>query len=136
MKPSFEYSIQIKEFHLDTFGHVNNAIYMALYEEARWDFITKHGYGLEKIQQERKGPVILESTIRFRRELINREIITIISEPVDPEKSKIMTINQKMLKADGSVASDAIFTVGFMDLDQRKLISAPDDWRKACGFQV
>lgn len=134
MKPSFEYSIQIKEFHLDTFGHVNNAIYMALYEEARWDFITKHGYGLEKIQQERKGPVILESTIRFRRELINREIITIISEPVDPEKSKIMTINQKMLKADGSVASDAIFTVGFMDLDQRKLISAPDDWRKACGF--
>lgn len=134
MKPCFEYSIQIKEFHLDTFGHVNNAIYMALYEEARWDFITKHGYGLEKIQQERKGPVILESTIRFRRELINREIITIISEPVDPEKSKIMTINQKMLKADGSVASDAIFTVGFMDLDQRKLISAPDDWRKACGF--
>jgi len=134
MKPSFEYSVQIKEFHLDTFGHVNNAIYMALYEEARWDFITKHGYGLEKIQQEKKGPVILESTIRYRRELINREIIKIVSEPIDPEKSKIMTINQKMLKADGSLASEAIFTVGFMDLKERKLISAPDDWRKACGF--
>ncbi len=134
MKPSFEYSVQIKEFHLDTFGHVNNAIYMALYEEARWDFITNHGYGLEKIQLEQKGPVILESTIRFRRELINREIIKIISEPVDPEKSKIMTINQKMLKADNSVASDAIFTVGFMDLKERKLIIAPEDWRKACGF--
>lgn len=134
MKPSFEYSVQIKEFHLDTFGHVNNAIYMALYEEARWDFITKHGYGLEKIQQEKKGPVILESTIRYRRELINREIIKIVSEPIDPEKSKIMTINQKMLKADGSLASEAVFTVGFMDLKERKLISAPDDWRKACGF--
>ena len=134
MKPSFEYNVQIKEFHLDTFGHVNNAIYMALYEEARWDFITRHGYGLEKIQQEKKGPVILESTIRYRRELINREIITIISEPVDPEKSKIMTINQKMLKSDGSLASEAVFTVGFMDLKERKLISAPDEWRKACGF--
>jgi YbgC/YbaW family acyl-CoA thioester hydrolase len=134
MKPSFEYSVQIKEFHLDTFGHVNNAIYMALYEEARWDFITKHGYGLEKIQQEKKGPVILESTIRYRRELINREIIKIVSEPIDPEKSKIMTINQKMLKSDGSLASEAIFTVGFMDLRERKLIMAPEDWRKACGF--
>jgi YbgC/YbaW family acyl-CoA thioester hydrolase len=134
MKPSFEYSVQIKEFHLDTFGHVNNAVYMALYEEARWDFITKHGYGLEKIQQEKKGPVILESTIRYRKELINREIITIVSEPIDPEKSKIMTINQKMFKADGSLASDAVFTVGFMDLKERKLILAPEDWRKACGF--
>lgn len=134
MKPSFEYNVQIKEFHLDTFGHVNNAVYMALYEEARWDFITKHGYGLEKIQQEKKGPVILESTIRYRKELINREIIKIISEPIDPEKSKIMTINQKMFKADGSLASDAVFTVGFMDLKERKLIMAPEDWRKACGF--
>jgi YbgC/YbaW family acyl-CoA thioester hydrolase len=134
MKPSFEYSVQIKEFHLDTFGHVNNAVYMALYEEARWDFITKHGYGLEKIQQEKKGPVILESTIRYRKELINREIIKIVSEPIDPVKSKIMTINQKMFKADGSLASDAVFTVGFMDLKERKLILAPEDWRKACGF--
>ena len=134
MSKIFEYSLQIKEFHLDTFGHVNNAVYMALYEEARWDFITKHGYGLEKIKSEKKGPVILESTIKFRRELINREFITILSEPVDPEKSKIMTINQKMIKSDGVVASEAIFTVGFMDLRERKLISPPEDWRKACGF--
>lgn len=134
MKSIFEYRVEIKEFHLDTFGHVNNAVYMALYEEARWDFITEHGYGLEKIKTEKKGPVILESVIRFRRELVNREVITIVSEPIDPEKSKIMTINQKMLKPDGSLASDAIFTVGFMDLKERKLILPPDEWKRACGF--
>ena len=37
----FEYELVIKECHLDSFGHVNNAIYVQLYEEARWDFITK-----------------------------------------------------------------------------------------------
>jgi YbgC/YbaW family acyl-CoA thioester hydrolase len=134
MKSVFEYKVQIKEFHLDTFGHVNNAVYMSLYEEARWDFITQHGYGLEKIKSEKKGPVILESLIKFRRELVNREWITIISEPADPEKSRIMKIEQKIMKPDGSLASEATFTVGFMDLVLRKLILPPEDWRKACGF--
>jgi YbgC/YbaW family acyl-CoA thioester hydrolase len=134
MKSVFEFKVQIKEFHLDTFGHVNNAVYMSLYEEARWDFITQHGYGLEKIKEEKKGPVILESLIKFRRELVNREWITIISEPADPEKSRIMKIEQKIMKADGSLASEATFTVGFMDLVLRKLILPPEDWRKACGF--
>jgi acyl-CoA thioester hydrolase len=134
MNTRFEYKLQIKEFHLDTFGHVNNAVYMALYEEARWDFITSNGYGLDRIKLEKKGPVVLDAQIRFKRELINREWITIVSEPQDPAQSKIMTIQQQMLKADGAVASEAKFTIGFMDLAERRLILPPEGWRRACGF--
>ena len=39
-KPDFIYHTQIKEKDLDTLGHVNNAKYLELFEEARWDFIT------------------------------------------------------------------------------------------------
>ena len=39
----FTYEMLIKEKHLDTFGHVNNATYFELLEEARWDFITNNG---------------------------------------------------------------------------------------------
>jgi len=45
----FEYEVQIKEMHLDSFGHVNNAAYVMLYEEARWDFITRNGFGLDYV---------------------------------------------------------------------------------------
>ena len=31
----YEYDKTILEQHLDTFGHVNNAVYLSLYEEAR-----------------------------------------------------------------------------------------------------
>jgi acyl-CoA thioester hydrolase len=44
------YPLTIKETYLDTFGHVNNAMYLALLEEARWDLITTNGYGLKIIQ--------------------------------------------------------------------------------------
>ena len=35
-----EYALVIREQHLDTFGHVNNAKYLEILEEARWDLIT------------------------------------------------------------------------------------------------
>jgi len=130
----FEYPITIRECHLDSFGHVNNAVYVQLYEEARWDFITKQGFGLEVIQRTQKGPVILDLQVRFKRELKNRELITIVSQAKEVRGSKIVILEQKMLRADGKVASEGIFTVGFFDLQERCLIEATTEWLKAVGI--
>ena len=59
------YPVLIKEGHLDTFGHVNNAVYLALLEEARWDLLTQNNYGLDKIVATQIGPTILEIKINF-----------------------------------------------------------------------
>ncbi len=134
MKNKFLYEVQIKESHLDSFGHVNNSVYLNLYEEARWDFITKNGYGLDQVLREKKGPVILDLQVRFKRELKNREKIMIESTPMVVEHSKILTLNQVMLKTDGKVASEAVFTIGFFDLVERKLIPASPQWLKALGL--
>jgi YbgC/YbaW family acyl-CoA thioester hydrolase len=130
----FEYEVLIRESHLDTFGHVNNAVYVQLYEEARWDFITKNGFGLDVIQQSNKGPVILDLKVSFRREVKLRETIKIISQTLELVNSKIMVLEQKMINAHGKVASEATFTIGFFDLKERKLIEAGPDWLKAVGY--
>jgi acyl-CoA thioester hydrolase len=128
----FEYQTQILEHHLDSFGHVNNAKYLELYEEARWDFISKNGYGLKEIVETKKGPIVLDVSCRFKRELTNREMITIKSESIDI-KGKISHMKQEIFKEDGSLASEATFTFGFMDLEARKLMNPPDQWLKAIG---
>ena len=129
----FEYEVLIKEMHLDSFGHVNNAAYVMLYEEARWDFITKNGCGLDWIQKFQVGPVILDLKVRFRRELINREKIMIRSKTVEIISPKILVLEQTMTKHDGKLASDATFTVGFFDMKLRKLTDASPEWLKAVG---
>ena len=63
-----DYRLLIVEHHVDSLGHVNNATYLALLEEARWDVITKNGYGFKEVQKERKGPVILDVMLKFQRE--------------------------------------------------------------------
>lgn len=131
----FEYEVLIREMHLDSFGHVNNAAYVMLYEEARWDFITKNGFGLDHIQKQQAGPVILDLNVRFKRELKNREKIIIKSQAVEIVSTKIMVLEQFMVKEDGKIASEAKFTVGFFDMKERKLVNATSEWLKACGIK-
>lgn len=131
----FEYEVLIREMHLDSFGHVNNAAYVMLYEEARWDFITKNGFGLDYVLKHQVGPVILDLQVRFKRELKNRELIKITSKTIEILSSKIMVLEQIMYKPDGKVASEAKFTVGFFDMKERKLIDANPEWLKAVGVK-
>lgn len=130
--PRFEYQTMIKEHHLDSFGHVNNSKFMELFEECRWELITNRGYGLDQIQEYKKGPVILEVNIKYKKEIVNRENIK-ISFQLTRLSGKIMIIQQEMIKEDGSVASIADYTIGFFDLVERRLIAPSKEWLLACG---
>ncbi len=133
--PVFEYHKQILEQHLDTFGHVNNAVYLSLYEEARWDFITKNNLGLKEILETKIGPVLLDLQLTFKAELKNREVIKITSQARSELRNKfVMVLDQKMLKADGKTASTLTISVGLMDLKERKLIPPTPEWLKALGL--
>ena len=129
---TFEYQLVIKEQYLDFLGHVNNAAYLVLFEEARWDFISKNGYGHEQFVANQQGPVVLEVNLKYKKEMKLRDHVTIVSTPIDA-KGKIMRMNQKMVGTDGQVYADAIFSFGFMDFIERKLISPPDIWLQAIG---
>ncbi len=130
---TFEYKTQILEFHLDTFGHVNNARYLDLYEQARWDIINAGGYSVADIQAKKEGPVVLDVTCRFKSELKNREWITITSKALNV-KPKIAQMQQTIIKEDGTIASEATFTFGYMDLSKRKLKDQPEEWLDALGI--
>lgn len=133
MKNKFEYKVQIKEFHLDSYGHVNNAVYVELYEQARWEFLTLNNYGLDEIHKSKQGPVVLEIDVKFRKELNNREWITINSSDFSI-KGKILKMKQEIIKENGDVASIGELTFGFMDLAERKLIIPPEAWLKQFGL--
>lgn len=126
----FTYDLTIKEFHLDTFGHVNNATYLQIYEEARWQFITENGYGLDKIKSTGLGPVILEIKLRFMKELKLRQNITLHAQTGE-YIGKIGLIKQWITDSEGKVCSDVEMKIGLFDTRQRKLVEPTEDWLKA-----
>lgn len=131
--PVHEYAVLILESHLDTFQHVNNAAYLAIFEEARWDLITSRGYGLKEVQELQIGPTVLEVKMQFRREIRLRERIAVRTSIVQTAR-KTMTLRQVMVNEKGEEACIADFVIGLFDMKSRRLIEPTPKWRHAIGL--
>jgi acyl-CoA thioester hydrolase len=131
---TFEAPLAIREEHLDTFGHVNNATYLQILEQARWDLITDNGYGIDYVRQSGKGPVILEITLRFQRELTNRKTFRILSA-LESYDGKIGKMKQSIVNEANEVFCEARFVFGLFDLAARKLIEPTPEWKRAIGME-
>ena len=126
------YPILINESHLDFLGHVNNVAYLQIFEQARWQMITERGYGLEKMNQLKQGPVILRIDIQFKKEVRLRSKMLVESETVSYE-GKIGKIIQRMKSEAGDIHCEAEIMIGLFDLRERKLVEPSAEWRGACG---
>ncbi len=128
----FTYPVLILEKHLDMLGHMNNATYLTLLEEARWDLVTKNGFGLPTIIATGMGPTILEINIRYLKEIRLRETITIETQLVS-FREKIGKITQRMRRGE-EICCTAELTFGMLDLKQRKLVFPPPEWLEAMAL--
>jgi len=130
----FEQSIVIREEHLDTFGHVNNARYLEIFEQARWDLITDNGFGMDHVKSSGTGPVILELSLRFVREVTNRQHLLIRSF-VDSYEGKIGRMTQQLIDDSAQICCEGKFVFGQWDTRSRKLIAPTAEWRLAIGLE-
>lgn len=131
----FIYRRKIVERDLDSFGHVNNASYLSILEEARWEFITAGGFGLEKIQKMQKGPVILDINLQFKKEILNRQDIEVISFVNGYRNSMVFNVRQEIMRlGEETPATIADFGFGFFDMRLRRLMAHPLDWCLAMGL--
>ena len=130
----YTYPLVIKEVYLDTFGHMNNAMYLSLFEEARWQLMNENDYGISKIRETNLGPTILELKVRFMKELKLRDEVVIVTQLISYEK-KIAKLQQKMLR-NGEECCIGEFTIALFNLKERKLVLPTPEWCKALGLDV
>lgn len=133
ISPIHEYRVLIIERHLDTFGHVNNATYLDLLEAARWDWITGNGFGLARIRELQQGPTVLEVTLRFKREIKNRQQI-LIRTWVESYEGKVVTVMQEMRDEASELCCEGRFLCGLFDLAARRLLAPTPEWLVAVGL--
>jgi thioesterase III len=130
----FEQSIVINEGHLDTFGHVNNARYLEIFEQARWDLITDNGFGLDYVKSSGTGPVILEINLRFLREIKNRQHL-LIQSFLESYEGKIGRMTQLLIDDSAQICCEGKFVIAQWDTRTRKLIPPTPEWRVAVGLE-
>lgn len=63
----FEYFVSVRGYELDSFGHVNNSVYLNYIEQAQWEILRKTDT-LSFFLDNRVIPAIIEINIRYIRE--------------------------------------------------------------------
>ncbi len=123
------YKTAIALHHLDFMGHVNNATYLQLMEEARWHLYNHYGYTKEMVTEEQKGPIILETHIKYRKEILLDEVVTIETTCFECSGA-LGRMFQTIYKENGKKSCHAELVFGMFDLQKRKLLRPRGFWKE------
>ncbi|GAA2648918.1 acyl-CoA thioesterase [Streptomyces vastus] len=126
----FSVRVTVRGYETDVQGHLNQSVYLNYAEHARWSLLQAAGISQSRLIAKGVGPVALETTIRFKRELRAGEEVEVTCDFL-MDKSKIFRVEQEIRKTDGTVAAEITATGGLMDLKERKLVAEPREYFRA-----
>jgi acyl-CoA thioester hydrolase len=121
---AFSVPVVVRGYETDTQGHLNQAVYLQYAEHARWSMLQKAGIRQQDLLERNLGPVALEVTVRYRRELRAGDEVEVTCAFLWGE-GKTFRIEQTILTADGTVAAEVSGVGGLMDLERRRLVPDP-----------
>jgi acyl-CoA thioester hydrolase len=99
--------------------------------DARMHFFFDHGWPLDRFVLELIGPVLLRETIEYRHELRLGDSATVETSLVEqtPTGERFTLHNVMRRDRDNLVAVTVTSTIGWMDLERRRLTRPPDELR-------
>ncbi|MFH9138075.1 acyl-CoA thioesterase [Streptomyces sp. NPDC017524] len=121
---TFSVDVTVRGYELDTQGHLNQAVYLQYAEHARWELLRAAGLPQEKLLADGIGPVQLEVTVKYHRELRGGERVRVTCR-FDYGTGKTFTLEQHIIKEDGTVAAEITGVAGVLDLTARRLVPDP-----------
>jgi acyl-CoA thioester hydrolase len=131
----FSTRIEVRGYELDALGHVNHAVYHQYAEVARTKAFAAAGCDWDSLVARRIAPVLLTTTVNFRRELRAGDEVD-VSCVAKFGDGKTFTLEQMITKADGTLSAEVYCVLGMMDLDARKLHADPRAVLESAGFDV
>ncbi|MFJ9584179.1 acyl-CoA thioesterase [Streptomyces acidicola] len=124
MTEPYAIRVTVRGYETDALGHLNQSVYLQYAEHARWSMLEHSGVSPSELLAKGVGPVVLEQTIRYKRELRAGDETEVTCSFVWGE-GKTYRIEQTIRKTDGTVAAEISVLCGLMDLKERRLIANP-----------
>jgi len=124
--PSFEERFAVRWSDLDANRHVRNTIFSEFATHTRFRLLEAHGFSQAEFESLRFGPVMFREEIRYRRELVFGEDVTVnvLFAGLSEDGSR-WRVHQEVRRADGKPAAILTIDGAWIHLDRRKLVSPP-----------
>jgi len=120
----FAVPVTVRGYETDVQGHLNQSVYINYAEHARWSLLKAAGITQAGLIGSGVGPVALETTIRYRRELLAGDEVEVTCV-FEWGEGKTFRIRQTISKEDGTVTAEITAVGGLMNLKERRLVPRP-----------
>lgn len=65
MPKTYRTTLEVRGYELDSFGHVNHAVYVSYLEHARWELLSQEGLTHQKFNEWKRWPVIARIEVDY-----------------------------------------------------------------------
>ena len=125
MSEPFRTRIAVRGYELDVNGHLNWAHYLHYAEHARWECLRAAGLSYDTLIGAGLGPVNLEASVRFLRELRDGDEVD-VGCGFEWGEGKTYRVRQQFTRpGDGSLAAEVTTVSGVIDQEKRRLVADP-----------
>ena len=131
----FQQQIVVRWQDIDANRHLRNTAYSEFATDTRFRYVAAHGYTQERFEELRFGPVILREEIRYRREVLLGQTVTVnfMTAGLSADGSQ-WRVRQQVLLPDGREAAVLTLDGGWMHMDTRRLIEPPPELVAVLGL--
>ncbi len=121
---------QPRSYELDSYRHLNNAVYLSWFEQARLEYLQALGFSYDGFADRRQWFVVARTEVDFRRPVRLGERLELHSAIAGFGRSSVRW-EQRLLRADQVVAQAA--TVMVFSGEGGASVPVPEDFRAAVG---
>ncbi len=126
--------IRARSYELDSFAHVNHAVYLNYFEHARFAALTEGGFPPSRLAERGEGAHVVRIEVDFRKELRLGEEVEVRTRAVSAGASSL-TVSQVMVAPDETevIFAEARVVLVWVGPDGRP-VRVPQDVRDAFGL--
>jgi thioesterase-3 len=122
--------LRVRGYHLDGYGHVNNARYLEFMEEGRWDFFDQHPAMIKELHQAGRAFVVVNLNIDYLAAARQGDDLEVMTGIIDVgERSGLC--HHRIVRKDGTVIARADLTFVLLDMHANKAAVIEGEVREA-----
>lgn len=122
-------TLRVRGYHLDGYGHVNNARYLEFMEEGRWAFFDEHPGLMKQLNQAGRGFAVVNLNIDYRAAAVHGDDLKVLTGIVATGERSAMC-HHRIYRSDGVLITQADLTFVLLDLKANKAAAIEGEVRQ------
>jgi acyl-CoA thioester hydrolase len=121
-------SFRARSYELDSYRHLNNAVYLSWFEQARLEFLLAHGFSYDGFADRKQWMVVVRIEVDFRAAVHEGEELEIATSVSALGRSSVRFL-QRMQRGEDETVCEARTVMAFTG--EAGSIPIPEDVRQA-----